>query len=134
MRLARSCRRAPAGARKSAVFWPVRGTSVALPRPRVSNRVTIGILSFLNLFLQVFDGVATYVGWERVGEANPLLRAGFHAFGAAPTLLVAKVFAVVLILWIAHAARSSLVVPGLVLTIGIYVAFSLIPWSIRLLG
>lgn len=91
------------------------------------------ILAGLNLALQLFDGVATYVGWERVGEANPLLRAGFHAFGAAPTLVVAKVFAACLVLWIARAPRSRLVAPGLAFTVCVYVVFSFIPWSWRLL-
>jgi hypothetical protein len=92
------------------------------------------VLVVLNLFMQVFDGVATYVGWERFGEGNPLLRAGFEAWGALPTLLVAKCVAIVLILMVARMQRPSLVAGGLSLTFAAYLAMSFVPWSLNLLA
>lgn len=94
----------------------------------------IAVLVVLNLALQVFDGGATYVGYDRFGEANPILRAGFESWGLAPTLLSAKLFACATLLWLAYVPRRMLVMLGLALTLGAYTALSLIPWSIRLLA
>jgi len=92
----------------------------------------IVLLIILNLALQVFDGVATYVGWQRFGEANPLLRAGFDAWGAGVTLVMAKIVAVALILVLARAGRPALVGVGLSFTLVAYTALSLVPWAFRL--
>jgi hypothetical protein len=94
--------------------------------------VAIVVLVSLNLVLQMFDGIATYVGWHRFGEANPLLRAGFEMWGAGPTLIVAKVAAVGLILMVARAGRPTLVGVGLSFTLVAYASLSLIPWAHRL--
>ena len=85
-----------------------------------------------NLALQIFDGLATYVGWMRFGEANPLLHTAFTLWGAGPTLLVAKLTAVALILLLARAGRPLLVGAGLSFTMAAYVSLSLIPWATRL--
>lgn len=94
--------------------------------------LAILVLIGLNLVLQLFDGVATYIGWERYGEANPLLQAAFGAWGAGPTLLIAKGAAVALILMLARADRPRLVGVGLSFTLVAYVSMSLIPWATRL--
>ena len=91
-------------------------------------------LVILNLALQIFDGYATYLGWERFGEANPLLRAAFDTWGAGPTLVVTKLAAGGLLLMIGHAPQRLLVAVGLVFTLTAYTALSLVPWSMRLLG
>ena len=88
----------------------------------------------LNLALQVFDGVATYVGWEQHGEMNPILSAGFDSFGAGPTLLAAKVIAIMFVLVLATTPRRSLATIGLGITFTAYTALSLVPWSQRLFG
>jgi hypothetical protein len=111
-----------------------RGIPVALDRLRVPHPAVISTLVILNLALQLFDGVATYHGWERFGEANPLLRAAFAAWGAGPTLVVSKLGAIALLLLLARASRRDLVGIGLVFTLTVYVALSLIPWSVRLLS
>lgn len=90
------------------------------------------VLILSNLALQIFDGVATYVGWGRFGEANPLLHTAFDLWGAGPTLLVAKSAAVVLILMLARAGRPALVGAGLSFTMAAYVSLSLLPWTLRL--
>lgn len=92
----------------------------------------IVLLIILNLALQLFDGIATYVGWQRFGEANPLLRAGFDAWGAGTTLVIAKILAVALILVLARAGRPALVGVGLSFTLVAYAALSLVPWAFRL--
>ena len=92
----------------------------------------IVLLIILNLALQMFDGVATYVGWQRFGEANPLLRAGFDAWGAGMTLVIAKILAVALILVLTRAGRPALVRVGLSFTLVAYSALSLVPWAFRL--
>ena len=94
----------------------------------------IAILVALNLALQVFDGVATYVGWERHGEMNPILAAGFEHFGAGPTLLVAKLCAVMFVFVLAATPRRTLATIGLAITLTAYTALSFVPWSHRLFG
>ena len=90
------------------------------------------VLVVLNLLMQVFDGIATYVGWEQFGEGNPLLRAGFETWGAIPTLFLAKCVAIVLILMVARMQRRTLVAGGLSLTFAAYLAMSFVPWSLNL--
>jgi hypothetical protein len=82
-----------------------------------------------NIALQLFDGVATYVGWERCGEGNPLLRAGFDVWGAGPTLLGAKLGAAIVLLLLLRTVHRRLVTVGLSITFAAYVAFSVVPWS-----
>jgi uncharacterized membrane protein len=92
------------------------------------------MLVLANLVLQVFDGVATYVGWEQYGEMNPILSAGFAAFGAGPTLVAAKLGAVMFVLVLATTPRRELATIGLGITFTAYTALSLVPWSQRLFG
>jgi hypothetical protein len=100
----------------------------------MQNRATIAVLAVLNLALQLFDGVATYVGWAQHGEMNPLLAVGFERFGAGPTLLVAKLGAILFVLVLATTPKRSLATIGLGITFSAYTAFSLVPWSQRLFG
>ena len=92
----------------------------------------LAILVALNLALQLFDGVATYVGWEEHGEMNPILAAGFDRFGAGPTLLVAKALAILFVVVLATIPRRRLAIAGLAITCTAYTAFSLVPWAERL--
>jgi hypothetical protein len=102
------------------------------PHP-VQGRATLAILVVLNIALQIFDGVATYVGWAEHGELNPILSAGFAHFGAGPTLIVAKVLASAFVLLLATTPRRSLATIGLAITFTAYTALSFVPWSQRLL-
>ena len=97
------------------------------------GRWTLAILVVLNLALQVFDGVATYIGWAEHGELNPILAAGFAHFGAGPTLLVAKLVAMSFVVMLAATSRRSLATIGLAITFTAYTALSFVPWSQRLL-
>jgi hypothetical protein len=98
----------------------------------VSRSLPIIILVVSNMALQIFDGVATYVGWSRFGEANPLLQTAFAMWGPGPTLMVAKGAAVALILMLSRAGRPLLVGAGLSFTMAAYVSLSLVPWTLRL--
>jgi Domain of unknown function (DUF5658) len=94
----------------------------------------LAILVGMNLALQLFDGIATYVGWTQHGEMNPILAAGFARFGAGPTLLIAKALAIALVIVIATTPRRSLATIGLAITFTAYTAFSFVPWAQRLFG
>ena len=118
--------------REARLFEPSDGTAVALVTFGMRGPATITVLVILNLALQVFDGAATYVGWEQFGEANPLLRTGFDSWGAGPTLLAAKLFATAAVLWVACIPCRTLAALGLTFTLGTYTALSFIPWSLCL--
>jgi len=92
------------------------------------------LLVILNVLIQLFDGVATYVGWEQHGELNPLLRLGFEHLGVLTTLTTAKLTAIILVLSLARLPRPTLAIYGLTLTFSVYTALSLVPWSVRLFG
>ena len=121
-------RRAP---RFPNVFTASGGIRVAEPVP-VQGSLQLAILVVLNLALQLFDGVATYVGWQQHGEMNPILSAGFDHFGAGPTLFVAKATAILFVFVLASTPRRSLATGGLALTLTAYTVFSFVPWAQRL--
>ena len=102
------------------------------PSGRVQASLRLTILVALNLALQLFDGVATYVGWEQHGEMNPILAAGFDRFGPGPTLLVAKAMAILFVVVLATTPRRALAIGGLAITCTAYTAFSFVPWAQRL--
>ena len=100
----------------------------------MQERRTLAILVILNLALQLFDGVATYVGWAQHGEMNPILAAGFGHFGVGPTLIVAKLIAIMFVFVLAATPRRSLATIGLAITFTAYTALSFVPWAQRLLS
>jgi hypothetical protein len=115
------------------VFECPRGIAVAFST-HVRGSIQLGILVLLNLALQLFDGVATYVGWEQHGEMNPILRAGFDRFGAGPTLVAAKAMAILFVLVLAATPRRRLGMIGLAITLTAYTTLSFVPWAQRLFG
>jgi hypothetical protein len=94
-----------------------------------------GILAlvYLNIALQLFDGVATYVG-IRAGfhEANPLLVRAFEQLGTAPALLLFKLHACacLLVLWRLRGNRFA--VPALGVSAVVYAICSFAPWTAAL--
>lgn len=113
------------------VFKASGGIGVA-QLPPVQSSLQLAILVLLNLALQLFDGIATYIGWQQHGEMNPILSAGFDHFGAGPTLFVAKAIAIMFVLVLAATPRRSLATGGLALTLTAYTIFSFVPWAQRL--
>jgi uncharacterized membrane protein len=94
-----------------------------------------GILALvvLNLALQLFDGVATYVGVHAgFREANPLLDWAFGRMGTAPALLVFKLHACACLLLLWRLRGSRLAVPALGMSAVIYAVCSFAPWTAAL--
>jgi hypothetical protein len=99
--------------------------------PASKERLLIALL-LMNVFLQLFDGLATYFGIAAgYGEGNPLVRASFTYLGVGPALCFAKTYACGCLLLIWHLrSRSPLAAPALVGTAVAYAVASVAPWSV----
>ena len=97
-----------------------------------SKERVLVVLLFINLWLQVFDGLATYVGVTAgYGEGNPIVAATFPHLGLGPALCLAKASACLCLMVIWQLGRkSTLAVPALVGTAVAYVVASVAPWSV----
>jgi hypothetical protein len=94
---------------------------------------TVLALLLVNLALQFFDGVATYVGLHAgFGEGNPLLEWALGRLGAGPALCLFKIEACACLLLIWRLRASRLAVPALGLSAAAYALFSLAPWTVAL--
>ena len=94
-----------------------------------------GILALVtvNLALQVFDGIASYVGIHAgVPEGNPLLVWALAHVGPGFALLLFKLQACACLLLLWHVRRSRLAAPALVFSAAVYAACSLAPWAAAL--
>jgi hypothetical protein len=95
--------------------------------------LTVGLF-LVNAGLQVFDGIATYLGClGGVAEGNPLVAYAMETLGIGTGVLVAKLVACACLatLWLVRQHR--LVPAALTLTATAYIAFSAIPWTAALL-
>ena len=99
---------------------------------RSSKEHVLKALLFINLWLQAFDGAATYLGITiGYGEGNPLVAASFGHIGVGPALCLAKAVACAGLLFIWHyRGRSSLAGPALAGTAITYLLASFAPWSV----
>jgi hypothetical protein len=96
------------------------------------GRATL-VLFALNLALQVFDAVATYVGCHAgMVEGNPLVAYAMACFGVGPGLALAKVQALALLGLLWYLRTNWLVPRALAITAVTYAAFSTVPWSVAL--
>ena len=88
-------------------------------------------LLFLNISLQIFDGVATWLG-VRAGypEGNPFVAYAIDALGPTAGLWFVKAQACgwLALVW-ALRRRSVLAAPALAIAATIYLALSVGPWS-----
>jgi len=99
----------------------------------VSTERGLFALFILNVVLQIFDGLATYLGLQAgFEEGNPLLARAMTMVGPASTLFLAKLGALTCLLWIWHLRRARLATAALVLTAAVYATCSLAPWSAAL--
>ena len=99
--------------------------------PASKERVLVALL-LVNIWLQLFDGLATYLGIAAgYGEGNPLVAASFAHIGVGPALLLAKTSACLclFVIWRLR-GRSELAVPALVGTALTYLMASVAPWSV----
>ena len=90
-------------------------------------------LVVVNLALQLFDGVATYVGLSTgVTEGNPLLAWTLGRIGPTPALCLFKfqACACLLLLWRLRSHRFA--VPALAFCAAVYIVCSLAPWAATL--
>ncbi len=90
-------------------------------------------LVVVNLALQLFDGVATYVGLSTgVTEGNPLLAWTLGRIGPTPALCLFKfqACACLLLLWRLRTHRFA--VPALAFSAAVYIVCSLAPWAATL--
>ena len=93
----------------------------------------LGVLVLVNLTLQLFDGVLTYVGLQvGFGESNPLIAWAIGALGPGSALVLVKLEACACLMAVWQLRRSRLAAPALALTAAIYVACSLAPWAAAL--
>jgi uncharacterized membrane protein len=99
---------------------------------RSSKEHVLKALLFINLWLQAFDGAATYMGVTiGYGEGNPLVAATFGHIGVGPALFLAKAVACTGLLLIWHyRSRSTLAGPALAGTAITYHVASFAPWSV----
>ena len=94
----------------------------------------VALLVVVNLFLQVWDGCATYYGLSQgVQEGNPLLRSCMEYWGVGVTLVGAKSAACVFLVYLREVASLSVSQWGLVLAALNYFVFSFLPWCALLL-
>ena len=95
----------------------------------------VGALVLTNLVLQIFDGMATYVGLHAgFSEGNPLLDCAFAHLGPVSALCLFKLeaCACVLILW--RLRQNRLAAPALALSATVYALCSFGPWTAALSG
>jgi uncharacterized membrane protein len=84
----------------------------------------------VNLALQLFDGVATYVGLRLgFGEGNRLVAWAIGRFGTAEALIALKLYASACVLAVWMLRRSALALPALALTATVYLFGSVAPWA-----
>lgn len=87
----------------------------------------------LNFALQVFDGVATYVGVHAgMAEGNPLLVWALARVGPGFALLAFKLQACACLLLLWQVRRNRLAAPALVFSATVYAVCSLAPWAAAL--
>ena len=100
---------------------------------RTLSERAIFALVCLNLALQVFDGVATYVGVHAgIAEGNPLLAWTLTQIGQGFALVLFKLQASACLLLLWHVRRNRLAAPALVFSATVYVLCSLAPWAAAL--
>ena len=93
----------------------------------------VAALVLVNVVLQLFDGVATYVGLGAgFGEGNPLLLWAFERLGPASALCLFKLEACACLLVVWQLRRSRLALPALATSAVVYAGCSLAPWAAAL--
>ena len=94
----------------------------------------VTLLFLVNLFLQVWDGCATYYGLSQgVQEGNPLLQSCMDFWGVGVTLVGAKSVACLFLVYLHNVAALAVSQWGLLLTAISYLLFSFLPWAVLLL-
>lgn len=96
--------------------------------PRTATTAAFHALLALNLLLQVFDGLATYVGFAVWGEGNPLLRLAIEQLGLGPALLLAKAWGCGLLVFIWASGAGLVALAAMSVSALALGGLSLVPW------
>ena len=90
----------------------------------------------INIVLQIFDGILTYLGVKRFGidgEGNPLIHMLMLNVGVVLALVLVKSFAITSLIAVNSKVESNTILKrGLKLSIWFYLLFAILPWSIIL--
>ena len=90
-------------------------------------------LFLLNICLQLFDGVATYVGIRSgAAEGNPILAAAMAQIGLGTALLLFKAKACGCLVLLRRLGNSPLTAVALAGVAAVYGTFSFVPWLVQL--
>lgn len=91
--------------------------------------LTLGLLLAV---CQIWDGTLTYVGLHLLGvqmEGNAFLRSLMIAYGKAPVLVGAKIFALTLVGILTFSAhRRRWIRPVIAMLVSVYLCLAVIPW------
>ena len=88
--------------------------------------------------LQILDGIMTGIGVARLGvsaEGNFVLRYLMENIGYIPTLLIAKIAAILIIITLCSmSTRVSWIPKALKVLIAVYLGAAVLPWSLILIS
>lgn len=100
-----------------------------------SSEEFLHYLFLLNLGLQVWDGLATYLGMQLgVPEGNPLLRGWMGGWGVGWAVVSAKTASCGLLVLLQCLGDLFLSRVAMTFTAGLYFSLSFVPWVLVLLG
>ena len=104
-----------------------------LPSSWTSSEEFLYCLLLLNLALQVWDGLATYLGMQLgVPEGNPLLRGWMGDWGVGWAVVSAKTASCGLLVLLHCLGDLFLSRVAMIFTAGLYFSFSFVPWLLVL--
>ena len=90
----------------------------------------------INIVLQIFDGILTYLGIKRFGidgEGNPLVHILMVHMGTVLALVTVKTLAILSLIAVNSKVESNTIVKrGLKLSIWFYMLLAIIPWTVIL--
>lgn len=90
----------------------------------------------INIVLQIFDGILTYLGVKRFGidgEGNPLIHILMLNMGVVLALVAVKTLAILSLIAINSKVEENLIIKrGLKVSIWLYMLLAILPWTIIL--
>jgi len=106
----------------------------ATPYSWTSSEDFLYYLLLLNLGLQIWDGLATYLGVQLgVPEGNPLLRGWIGGWGVGWAVVSSKIASCSLLMLLHSLGDLSMSRVAMTFTAGLYFSLSFVPWVLVLL-
>ena len=99
----------------------------------VEERVLVALL-FINLWLQLFDGIATWQGHWIWGEGNPVVHVMMTTLGVSLALALFKAKACAFLVVLRRCWRHQEAYDALRVLAVFYTSFSLVPWLVRFIA